>query len=96
MFRTLLSLTFGCLAFSSLSLAIGQEAKPAVKTPDATTSLDWDRARALFQRYKNGEKLSADDDAYLKLAIEAREERRRTSTSSRPDANRIAESSCRH
>ncbi len=42
----------------------------AVKT--AEPAIDFDKARALFQKRQQGEKLSADEEQYLRRAIEAR------------------------
>ena len=36
------------------------------------TPIDFDRARELFRKKQSGEKLSAEDEAYLQRALEAR------------------------
>lgn len=62
-----------------LSPASAQPTSPETKKPQTSPSsnaaeapIDWDRARALFQRFQKGEKLAPDDDAYFKRAMEAR------------------------
>ena len=62
--RSLLPLLF--LATAPLCAADGTS--PPAATPaaaDSTTKIDWDKARALFQRAQSGEKLSPEDQKYL-------------------------------
>ena len=62
-----------CSAALGLLLSVG--AFGADTTPDSGP-IDWDRARAIHQREQSGEKLSADDQAYLdraKAAMQAGE-----------------------
>ncbi len=41
--------------------------------PPTGDGIDWDRARALYQRSQRGERLTADEDAYLQKAKQARQ-----------------------
>jgi hypothetical protein len=52
---------------TALRHAVAQESKGA--------EIDWDRARGLFQRAQQGEKLSPDDAAYLEKAKAARKQK---------------------
>jgi hypothetical protein len=79
MTRLTLYVWFAALILFPLNPAAGQQAPPETKKPQAAAPggatdapIDWDRARALFQRFQRGEKLAPDDDAYLKRALEAR------------------------
>src|SRR6185437_12422815 len=56
-----LSLAF----FLSLSGSISR----AADAPDKKGAIDWDRARALFEKQQRGEKLSEDEQAYVKRAM---------------------------
>src|SRR5205085_2789228 len=49
----------------------GANAPQAKPNPDAA-GIDWERAKTLYQREQNGEKLSAEDQAYLDKAKAAR------------------------
>src|SRR5205085_1688558 len=49
----------------------GGNAPQAKPNPDAA-GIDWERAKTLYQREQNGEKLAADDQAYLDKAKAAR------------------------
>lgn len=51
---------------------VAQSTASGAKAATEAAPIDWDRARGLFQRFKSGEKLAADDEAYLKRAMEAR------------------------
>src|SRR5688500_8377305 len=46
--------------------------KPEAAKPAATDAIDFERARKLLQRRQGGEKLNADEEAYLRRAQEAR------------------------
>ena len=50
----------------------GGNPAPAAKTPAGAGDLDMEKARALHQRREKGEKLSAEDEAYLQRAMAAR------------------------
>ena len=60
-------------AIASLPIAHAQEQKPSDAAKAAKDdAIDFNRARQLFERKRNGEKLSADEEAYLQRAMEAR------------------------
>jgi hypothetical protein len=48
--------------------AVAADAPPASPAPDQPAAIDWNRARDLYQRSQRGEKLSAEDQAYLDRA----------------------------
>lgn len=51
----------------------GRDTEPAAKKPQANDEkIDFDRARELFRKKQNGGRLSADEEAYLTRALEAR------------------------
>ncbi|MDA0591476.1 MAG: hypothetical protein O3C17_26145 [Planctomycetota bacterium] len=51
----------------------GRDTKPAAKKPQANDEkIDFDRARELFRKKQSGGRLSADEEAYLTRALEAR------------------------
>jgi hypothetical protein len=66
MFRTsLLATLFAALLFPSFTSA--QEAKPAIKAE----KIDFNRARELSRKQAQGEKLTADEEAFVRRALEA-------------------------
>jgi hypothetical protein len=71
MFRT--GIIVGLISIGSLlfTASFAQEAKP---TPEAKAEkLDFNRARELMRKREQGEKLTADEESYLKRAMEARQ-----------------------
>ncbi|MFT7512968.1 MAG: hypothetical protein ACI9QL_002176 [Candidatus Omnitrophota bacterium] len=75
--KTILS----CLLFLLLSAVVAQE---------AATPIDWDRAKALYQRDQRGETLAPDDQAYLNRAKEARRQRQQAGPAQADRAQRKA------
>ena len=66
-----------CVALLSAVTVAAQAQQQSTRTTPASAgqkdeSIDFDRARKLNQRRQGGETLSADDEAYLKRALEAR------------------------
>lgn len=53
------------------------EPNSAVKNPQAQEQIDFERARQLLREKQSGGKLSADEEAYLERAIEARQRNQR-------------------
>ncbi len=49
-----------------------QQGTPAPAPGAAAGDIDWEKARALYQRNQRGEKLTPEEDAYLKRAMAAR------------------------
>jgi hypothetical protein len=71
MFRT--GIIVGLISIGSLlfTASFAQEAKP---TPEAKAEkLDFNRARELMRKREQGEKLTADEESYLKRAMDARQ-----------------------
>src|SRR5262245_15933971 len=66
MVRTCLLVFAAALIFTS-TLACGQEAKPEAKTE----KIDFNRARELVQKRTKGEKLTAEEEAFVKRAMDA-------------------------
>ena len=56
---------------TGLSLALPYAAFAQAERP-AAEAIDFDKARAIFQKRQSGEKISADEEAYLKKAMAAR------------------------
>lgn len=56
---------------TGLSLALPHAAFAQAEKP-AAEAIDFDKARAIFQKRQSGEKISADEEAYLKKAMAAR------------------------
>jgi len=70
----------GCCAF-----AIGQDAPrklPAAAAANPDRSIDFERVKALRQKQQNGEKLTADEEAFLKQAVAAFEKQQAQSAKS--------------
>ena len=78
-------------AYIRKAMAARQEAEgnAAQKTPETTKpgeKIDFERARELFQRRQKGEKLTADEEAYIRKAMAARQEGGRPGEGPRPAA----------
>lgn len=58
----------GICATIMLGLSLGFGGLLAADTPDSNAPIDWDKARALYQRSQRGDTLSADEQAYLDRA----------------------------
>lgn len=85
--RTILRLLILTAVVSS-SVAYAQEQKNSDATKDAKEeSIDFNRARQLMERRRGGEKLSADEEAYLQRAIETR--RRNPGAAGGPDSRAL-------
>lgn len=67
-----------------------QQSTPVPESSAAAGGIDWDKARALHQRDQRGEKLTLEEDAYLKRAIAARNAGAGAAASARPANQRQA------
>ena len=72
------------------------EAQSKTGTPPATAeagkaepAIDFDKAYKLFQRRKGGEKLSAEDNAYVERALEARKKQNGQPGAGQPNARNL-------
>ena len=65
---------FVVLPARAAAAAVAAAAAPAAGA-GAGEAIDWDKARGLFQRNQRGEKLTAEEEAYLKRAVAARNAR---------------------
>src|SRR6188474_3376400 len=71
-------LLFCALLLSICALSLGQQPPAAQKPPAADQTqkkeepIDFQKARALLQKRQKGEKLTAEEEAYLKRAMAAR------------------------
>src|SRR5262249_8357083 len=81
MSRLLLLSAIGCITIaSSAFLAEAQapapkrpEGDPSAKKPPASEPIDFERARAIMQKRRRGEKITAEEEAYLQKAIAAKQ-----------------------
>ena len=64
-----------CLIAMTSSQSADNPEKPA-ESKQTPAEIDWDRAKALNRKARAGEKLSAEDQAFLDRALKARAEQR--------------------
>ena len=62
---------------------------PAAEAGKAEPAIDFDKAYKLFQRRKGGEKLSAEDNAYVERALEARKKQNGQPGAGQPNARNL-------
>ena len=83
----------GCLACVSGRMAESQSktAKPpAVAASDkAEPAIDFDKARALFQKRQGGQKLTAEEEAYIQRAMAARQKQNPPNGAGQPSARNL-------
>lgn len=69
----LASAALGCLFAAGLATQLTAADAPATRPAADAGAVDWDRARALLQRERRGDKLSPDEQAYLDHAKAVRQ-----------------------